>query len=355
MIYAGVDIAKVDHVIGAIGETGEEVAKPMPFKNSKEGFERCIAWLEGVAETQDEVVIGMEATGHYWQACFSYLTSCGYRVAVINPMQVKAVRKLKSLSKVKNDRIDSVVIAETLRIGNFDETALATDELQSLKTLTRYQQSLKEQVAAVKTHVICLMDTYFPEYDGIFSNMFGKASLAVLAKCPLPADVARVRESTLEKIIMEASHGRSGAGQAAKIKERAKASIGFTLGSEAASFEVKSYISQIEFLLARITEADERIAVLLESLEPLILTVPGISTTTGAQIVAEIGDVSRFKNAAAIVSYAGISSSVNQSGKFELEGGSITKHGSPYLRRALYLRQEEKRGQMPQGRGDGGG
>lgn len=337
MIYAGVDIAKADHVVGAVGETGDEVAKPMPFKNSKEGFERCVAWLEGVAETQDDVVIGMEATGHYWQACFSYLTSCGYRVAVINPMQVKAVRRLKSLSKVKNDRIDSVVIAETLRIGNFDETALATDELQSLKTLTRYRQSLKEQVAAVKTHVVCLMDTYFPEYDGIFSNMFGKASLAVLAKCPLPADIARVRESTLEKIVTEASHGRSGARQAAKIKERAKASIGFTLGSEAASFEIRSYISQIGFLLDRVAEADARIAALLEAIEPLVLTVPGISTTTGAQIVAEIGDVSRFKNAAAIVSYAGISSSVNQSGKFELEGGSITKHGSPYLRRALYL------------------
>lgn len=337
MIYAGVDIAKADHVIGAIGETGEAIAKPMPFKNSKEGFERCVAWLEGVAESQDDVVIGMEATGHYWQACFSYLTSRGYRVAVINPMQVKAVRKLKSLSKVKNDRIDSVIIAETLRIGDFDETALATDELQSLKTLTRYQQSLKEQVAAVKTHVVCLMDTYFPEYEGVFSNIFGRASLAVLAKCPLPEDVAHVREATLEKIITEASHGRSGAKQATTIKARAKESIGFALGSEAASFEVRSYVSQIEFLLARVAEADARIAALLESIEPLILTVPGISTTTGAQIVAEIGDVSRFRNAAAIVSYAGINSSVNQSGKFELEGGSITKNGSPYLRRALYL------------------
>lgn len=137
MIYAGVDIAKAGHVIGAIDEAGEEVAKPTPFKNSKEGFERCAAWLEGVAESPDDVVIGMEATGHYWQACFSYLTSCGYQVAVINPMQVKAVRRLKSLSKVKNDRIDSVVIAETLRIGDFDRTALATDDLPSRATSSR--------------------------------------------------------------------------------------------------------------------------------------------------------------------------------------------------------------------------
>lgn len=337
MIYAGVDIAKADHVIGAIDERGDEVAKPMPFKNSKEGFEKCVAWLEGIAETPEDVVIGMEATGHYWQACFSYLASCGYRVAVINPMQVRAVRNLKSLSRVKNDRIDSVVIAETLRIGDFDETVLATDELQSLKTLTRYQQSLKEQMAAVKTQIVCLMDTYFPEYAGIYSDMFGKASLAVLAKCPLPADIAHVRESTLEKLIAEASHGRGKPGRAAEIKRRAKSSIGFTLGAQAASFEIRSYVSQIGFLADRVAEADTRIASLLDSIEPLILTVPGISVTTGAQIVAEIGDISRFRNAAAIVSYAGINSSVNQSGKFELEGGSIAKHGSPYLRRALYL------------------
>lgn len=76
MIYAGVDIAKMDYIIGAIDERGEQVTKPMPFKNSREGFEKCIAWLDGITKTPDDVVIGMEATGHYWQACFSYLTSC---------------------------------------------------------------------------------------------------------------------------------------------------------------------------------------------------------------------------------------------------------------------------------------
>ena len=73
MIYAGVDIAKMDYIIGAIDERGEQVTKPM---NSREGFEKCIAWLDGIAKTPDDVVIGMEASGHYWQACFSYLTSC---------------------------------------------------------------------------------------------------------------------------------------------------------------------------------------------------------------------------------------------------------------------------------------
>ena len=127
----------------------------------------------------------------------------------------------------------------------------------------------------MKTHVVCLMDTYFPEYGGIFSNMFGKASLAVLAKCP-PSRRHRSRagihprEDRNGGVAWQKRRQASGQDQGA-----GKASIGFTLGSEAASFEIRSYISQIGFLLDRVAEADGRIAALLESLEPLILTVPG--------------------------------------------------------------------------------
>ena len=71
--------------------------------------------------------------------------------------------------------------------------------------------------------------------------------------------------------------------------------------------------------------------------EALVLTRPGVSYVTGAQIVSDIGDVSRFRNAPALVSYAGLNSSVSQSGQFDSGGGPITKHGSPYLRRALWL------------------
>ena len=62
-----------------------------------------------------------------------------------------------------------------------------------------------------------------------------------------------------------------------------------------------------------------------------------MSTTTGAQIVAEIGDVRRFKSAASIVKYAGLNSGVDESGKHSAQGVPITKHGSPYLRRSLWL------------------
>lgn len=337
MIYAGVDIAKVDHVIGAVDETGAEAARPMKFKNSEAGFERCIAWLESVAESEDDVFVGMEATGHYWKACFAYLMAAGYRVCVVNPMQVHAMRKLKSLSGVKNDRIDSWLIAETLRQGDYDETRLATDEVQALKQLTRYHQGLKQELAAVKTQAICVLDAYFPEYAALFSDMFGAASLKVLAECPTPSEVARKRASSIAKLLSEGSRGRLGDAKAAEIKAAAKSSVGIRLGEEAASFQVRTMVSQVEFLNATIAKVEKEVASLLEKVEPNITTIPGVSTTTGAQIAAEIGDVRRFRNAASIVKYAGLNSGVDESGKYSAEGVPITKHGSPYLRRSLWL------------------
>lgn len=343
MIYAGVDIAKTDHVIGAIDDAGDEAAKPMSFKNSDAGFERCVSYLEGIAEHPEDVVVAMEATGHYWMSCYAYLAAAGYTVVVLNPVHVKAMRKLKSLSGVKNDRIDSWLIAETLRIGEYDPTRIATDELQSLKTLTRYRQSLKEQVAETKTKVICLMDAYFPEYASLFSDMFGAASSALLAKSPLPEEISRMKTPALAKLLSAASRGRMGEGKAAQVKAAAKRSVGIKLGQQTAAFEIREYLSLIDYLEGKAARAESLIAESLEQIEPLILTVPGVSVATGAQIVAEIGDVSRFKNAASIVKYAGINSGVSQSGQFEAKGSPITKIGSPYLRRSLYLAAEGAR------------
>ena len=338
MVYAGVDIAKVDHVIGAVDERGEEQGKRMPFKNSAAGFERCEAWLEGVAERPSDVLVGMEATGHYWMALYAFLVSRGYSVAVIDPVQVRAVRRLKGLDRVKNDRVDAGLIAETLRIGQYDPTRLATDEVQSLRSLTRYRQSLKAELAEVKTQCLCLLDSYFPELPGAFSDVFGAAGRAVLSRSPLPSELARRRTDSLQRDISEAARGsRRMDGKAAELRALARGSVGIRLGEAAASMQVRSLVRQMDFLDAECAKFDALIRELLERVEPLVLTIPGVSYATGAQIVAEIGDVARFRSAAALVSYAGLNSSVNQSGKFDSGGGPITKHGSPYLRRALWL------------------
>ena len=121
------------------------------------------------------------------------------------------------------------------------------------------------------------------------------------------------------------------------IKGIAKASCGIGLATSAFSFQIKLLIDQIDFIEGQASEVEARIRTGIEKVEPLILTIPGIGYTLGAQIVSEIGDVRRFRNASSIVKYAGINPSISQSGKFSSEENHITKQGSPYLRRALYL------------------
>lgn len=340
MIYAGVDIAKSNHVIDAIDDSGKELTSPLSFKNDEDGFERCIAWLEGITECEQDVVIAMEATGSYWMALFSYLTTHNYTTVVVNPVHVKAVRKFKNQLGVKTDRIDSFLIAETLRLGEYDPTRLATNEVQSLKTLTRYRQSIQEQIAQTKTKIVCLMDTYFPEYEKLFSDMFCASSLALLAKTPLPNKIARMKTPSLTKLLSETSRGRFGTEKAEQIKAVAKASIGIHIAEEAAAFEIEEYVRLLAYLEEQISRAEKKITHLLNEVEPLILTIPGISVTLGSQIVAEIGDVNRFKNAASIVKYAGLNSKIDESGEFVAQGLPITKAGSSYLRRALWLAAE---------------
>lgn len=242
-------------------------------------------------------------------------------------MQVKAIRKLKRYGCVKNDSIDSWLVAETLRLGEVSETSLATDEVQSLKTLTRYHQALKQELATVKTQCICVLDSYFPEYAKHFSDVFGAASLTVLKKYPTPEELRRVRTSTLAKEMSEASHGRLKTSKATELKAAAKSSIGIKLGQDAACFQIKSMASQVEFLNKTISKVKGQVETLLIQIEPLIITIPGVSITTGAQIVAEIGDVYRFTNAPAIVKCVGLNSGVSQSRQFEAKGGTYHQKG----------------------------
>lgn len=63
MIYAGIDIAKDEHVVGATDERGHDAAKPMRFANPTAGFDRRAAYLDGLAGSKSDMIVGMEATG----------------------------------------------------------------------------------------------------------------------------------------------------------------------------------------------------------------------------------------------------------------------------------------------------
>ncbi len=86
MFYCGIDIAKYKHEASVIDMGGKAMIDSISFSNDKQGCEKVLAVFEKFEVTTDDVVIGMEATGHYWLSVYTFFLELGYTVKVINPI-----------------------------------------------------------------------------------------------------------------------------------------------------------------------------------------------------------------------------------------------------------------------------
>ena len=148
---------------------------------------------------------------------------------------------------MKNDRIDSKwrLIAETLLRAT---TTRPGWRRTTCRPLSGSRATTRAQAGAGngEDQALYVLDAYFPEYAALFSDAFGAASLRVLAECPTPAEVGRRRASTIARLLSDGSRGRLGDGKAAQIKAAAKSSVGIRLGERAASFQIKTMVTQVE-------------------------------------------------------------------------------------------------------------
>ena len=152
-----------------------------------------------------------------------------------------------------------------------------------------------------------------------------------------PEEFLNVDTNILAEILSTASKGRLGRAKAEQIQNAAENSFGIKLATDTFSFQIKQLIEQIKFIEDHISELEVEIATLLKKLDTPIETIPGIGPVLGAIIISEIGDISRFKNASKLVAFAGIDPTIKQSGEFLGTKNKMSKRGSPYLRRAIWL------------------
>ena len=336
MFYAGIDIAKNKHEASVIGADGKALLDSISFANTKEGCEKLLALFERLGIVKDDVVLGMEATGHYWLSVHAFFLELGYEVKVINPIQSEAFRKMY-IRQTKNDSKDSFIIAQIMRFGQFSATSLSEEGIVALRQLSRYRLALVDACGDCKRRVIALLDQVFPEYDDLFSNTFGVTSKEVLLKYPTPEDMLTVSTRKLTTLLNKSSRGRFGEEKAKQLKAVAAGSFGVSFAKDAFAFQIRQFMEQILFLEKQIAELEQEISVLLQQTGSFIMRIPGIGETLGAIILSEIGDIHRFDAPGKLVAFAGLDVKVNQSGEFIGTKNKISKRGSPYLRRAIWL------------------
>lgn len=336
MYYLGIDIGKNNHEAGFITDDGSHVGKSLRFSNSREGFEKLLLFMEQRLPEHEAFCIGMEATGHYWLALYSFLREKGFVLHVINPIQSDSLRNFH-IRQQKTDSVDCFLVAEVIRFGKFSETHLADEDILVLRNLARFRESLKDSCADYKRQVITVLDQVFPEYDTLFSSIFGESSKAFLKTYGTPDQVVEVNTKSLATLLRKASRGRHSTDKAREIKSLAANSVGLTLCADAFAFQIRILIEQIEFTEKQIDEIDKKISKQLKKLNSVILTIPGVGPATGAIILGEIGDIGRFSNPKKLVAFAGIDPTSYQSGNFVGQHNRLSKKGSPYLRRAVWM------------------
>lgn len=336
MFYCGIDIAKYKHEVSVIDMNGKALIDSISFSNDKQGCEKVLAIFEKFEVSTDDVVIGMEATGHYWLSVYTFFLELGYNVKVINPIQSEAFRKMY-IRQTKNDSKDSYIIAQIMRFGEYSATSLSEENIIALRQFSRYRLALVDACGDCKRRVIALLDQIFPEYDKLFSDTFGSSSTELLLNCPTPEDMLTISTRKLTNILNKASHGRFGKEKAEELKAAAKNTFGISFAKDAFSFQIKQLMQQIVFLENQLSELEKQIAELLHETNQYITTISGIGDVLGAIIIGEIGDINRFERPNQLVAFAGLDVTVKQSGEFSGTKNKISKRGSPYLRRAIWL------------------
>lgn len=333
MFYLGIDIGKNTHVASLVDDKKKVIFKAFSFSNSIDGAESLILKLEAF---KNELEVGMEATGHYWLSLYSYLVEKNFTVRVINPIQTDGWRQGIEIRKRKTDIIDSLLIADLLRYGDFVETSLSNEDYLSLRNLSRFRSYLISSIGDLKRKTIALLDQVFPEYASSFSNIFGKTSKEILSNFSTPSDFEDINSDDLNTFLESVTRKNYASKKIDELSKKASSSFGINFCLDSFSLQIKMLIEQISFIQNQVSDVENEIEVLLEKLNSPITTIPGIGSVNAATILGEIGDIKRFSNPSKLVAYAGLDASVSQSGEYESTYNHMSKRGSPYLRRALF-------------------
>jgi transposase len=176
------------------------------------------------------------------------LTSQGYQVIVLNPLQVHAYRK-SGVCKRKSDAFPVPVyarpgrstgwIANFLRIGHLPPTDRQTPLLLQLRELTRFRHHLSELLGDCKRKVLNVLERVFPEYESLFSNVFLQSFRRLLAAAVAAQEFADFDLAKLTHLLHTTSHDRLGPAQAQALQQAARSSVGASFLADAMQIEMR--------------------------------------------------------------------------------------------------------------------
>ena len=355
MNAVGIDVSKGKSMVAILRPYGEIIASPFEVKHTASNLNSLVNLLKSV---DGESRIVMEHTGRYYEPIIRKLSEANLFVCAINPKLIKDFGD-NSLRKVKSDKADAIKIAR-YALDTWTELRQYSlmDEIRSqLKIMNRQFSFYMKQKTAMKNNLIGILDQTYPGVNTYFDSPArddGSQKWVDFATTYWHVDC--VRKMSLNaftdhyKQWCKRKKYNFSQSKAEEIYGASKELVPVLPKDELTKLIIRQAVEQLNTAAATVeslrTLMNETAAKLPEY--PVVMNMNGVGPSLGPQLMAEIGDVTRFTHKGAITAFAGVDPGVNESGSYEQKSVHISKRGSAELRKTLFQVMDSLIKTMPQ-------
>lgn len=342
MFYSvGIDVSMGKSTIAIISTDGEVISEPFEIEHTKSDFNLVLEKIKNIPK--DNIKFVMESTGNYCKSLLKIIIDNGYFVTVENPLTIKKYCDI-NIRKVKTDKKDALKIAcygserwhKLIRYTPSDEIY---SELRFLSRQYDEQMSLK---VMKKIHLSGLIEVTFPGLKKIFNgDSLYMLMLDIYKKYYHPSLVLSKSKSSFIKDVEKISK-KTGHRIGMRVAEEMYSLANECIPSSPCNESTQLAVSNCVLLLQNLEEITNNIIAKMDELArqlpefETVSNMSGVGNKIRARLIAEIGDVRRFKNSNCLIAYAGIDVPPFQSGQFVATNRRITKRGNKHLRKVGY-------------------
>jgi transposase len=338
-VQIGVDTGKRFHVLVARGPDGRRT-KPCKVLVSRTGFDATLiqlrAWFPTLAPAQ--MLIGLEFAGHHGFTFAHFLAQAGFAVVNVLPLHTKRLKEVEDNSPLKTDAKDAALICKLVGDGTFVRFPFLTPPFAELRVLTTQRHRLTVEAVRFKNRLQGLLDLAWPEFLSVMGTLRKATPRAVLARWPLPQDLLAASPRTVAKAIHSASRGHISPERIRALRQSALDTVALPSAAPERRLEIQHLLARWQLVQEQVAALDARIATLVASCPEarLLTTIPEVSATCAATLVAEMGTPADYQHPRQVLKLAGMN--LIEKSSATIRGRKRqSKRGRPMLRRQLFL------------------
>ncbi len=346
MNAVGIDVSKGKSTVAVLRPFGEIIVSPFEVYHNPKKLSELVTLLKSL---DGDTKIVMEYTGNYYLPVALFLQNVGLFVSVVNPILVKEYsNKSLTVRKGKTDKKDSIKLA-AFALDRWNELPVFSSQSDTrtlLKAFNRQYNQYNKLKIMLKNNLISILDQAFPGVNALFNTPARKKDghekwIDFVLKFPHCDCISRKSYSVFSKCYLSWCRKYGYYFYETKAKEVYAFACNCApslVDSEAAHALVSTAILQLNTLNETLASLQKEMDLLASTLPEYdtVMSLYGVGSVLCSQLIAEIGDVSRFSNKKALVGFAGIDAPPFQSGNFNPQSRSISKRGSAALRKTLF-------------------